>query len=106
MKIETLAKRIAKKSDTTALEKIVLGQGSVQDLPDRCIIWKGAVNGKTGHRPRMRRGYDHLPYLGIAYDRPRPIINFQNKTYHRPRLLFEKLHNKPFPFRFHQLCAT
>lgn len=106
MKLQTLAKRIAGKSDTPALEKIVLGQGSVQDLPDQCIIWKGATSGKNRHRSRMRRGYDNMPYLGIAFDRPRPVINFQKTTYHVPRLLFEKLHDRPFPFRFYQLCAT
>ncbi|MCU9840568.1 hypothetical protein OEZ49_22740 [Ruegeria sp. WL0004] len=106
MKLETLAKRIAKKSRTPALEKIVLGQGTVQDLPDTCIIWHGAASGKNGHRQRMRRGYDNMPYTGISFDHRRPVINFQKKTYQIPRLLFEKLHDKPFPFRFHQLCAT
>ena len=106
MKLETLAKRIAEKSHTPALEKIVLGEGTAQDLPDSCIIWHGAASGKNGHRPRMRRGYDNMPFTGISFDRRRPVINFQKKTHQLPRFLFEKLHDKPFPFRFHQLCAT
>lgn len=106
MKLEALAKRIAEKTHTPALEKVVLGQGDVHDLPDGCIPWHGAATGKTGHRPRMRRGYDSLPYTGIAFDRRRPVINFQKKSYPVTRLLFEKLFDKPFPFRLHQQCAT
>jgi hypothetical protein len=106
MKIETLARRVAEKTRTPALEKIILGQGGVHDLPNSCIQWLGAASGKDGPRPRTRRGYDNLPYIGIAFDRRRPVVNFQKKSYHPARLLFEKLFDKPFPFRLHQQCAT
>ena len=47
-----------------------------------------------------------MPYIDIAHDRARPVINFQKKSHYIPRLLFEKLHDKPFPFRLHRLCST
>ena len=105
MKIETLAKRIAKKTGEPILEKVVLGQATAHDLPDHCIPWHGATTGKDGLRIRVRRDYGNQGYPGFEYDRLRPVIQYQKKRHYVPRLLFENLTGTTYPYRLNQACG-
>lgn len=105
MKIETLAKRIAEKTDSPVMGDVILGSAVPQDLPTECVLWAGATTGKRALRQRVRRDYGNLAYPGFEFDRPRAVVNFEKKRHYVNRLLFEKLASPGFPYRLEPLCG-
>ncbi len=106
MKKETLAKRIAEKSGEPVLEKVILGNATVQEIPERCMPWQGKVTGSKHGRVRKRRDYDFLLYQIGTFDHLRPVIRFQKKEHGVHRLLVEGLMETDYPLRLIKTCGT
>ncbi|GGA29941.1 hypothetical protein [Neptunicoccus cionae] len=105
MKIEILAKRVAQKTKSPILEKLILGEVGRDDLPENCMIWTGASTGRSGPRMRYKRGYDNIPELTIIMDRPRPVVNFSGKRHSVNRLLFDFATKLDYPYRLESSCG-
>ncbi|MDF0603574.1 hypothetical protein P1J78_22855 [Psychromarinibacter sp. C21-152] len=106
MRIETLARRLAQKTNEPLIEKLVLGEIEVTDLPMEHIIWTGNADGGTNtHRSKMERDYGNLPYKTVVRDKKRPVIKWQGKRIGVARLLFQIATKPNFEFRLKSLCG-
>lgn len=113
MKLETLAKRLAAKTNTPILEKVVLGQAPISDLPSECMIWTGAaLYAKKRAKPRtLRSPRDGLRMDMIEDERPVGIIRHGKtekgnpKTISVHRLIFTLAMNPQFEFRMWNDCG-
>jgi hypothetical protein len=65
MKLETLAKRLAAKTNTPELEKVVLGQADITTLSMECMLWTGAAQG-VSPRPQGKIRRDRSNHREIA----------------------------------------
>lgn len=101
MKLETLAKRIATKSNCPELGQYIL-TGEVPKTV-ACIPWTGAVRPKA---PRMQlvRHQNGEIYPTLRW--PRPVIGYNGQRKGVMRTMFEIVHNldSELGFRMHQIC--
>lgn len=100
MKLETLAKRLAEKTNTPILEQVVLGQAPITELPTECMIWTGAKLGTTPRKgPRVSREARDGLMVALVHDQPYGIIRWQKKTISVRRLLFQLINKPDYEFR-------
>ena len=108
MRIETLAKRLAQKTNTPVLEDVVLGKRPVQDLPMDHMMWTGAMDGKfDGYKVRKaldRRGEGY--YLNMVRSYPIPIIRWQGAKIAVHRLIFQLINKPDYEFRMKNTCCV
>lgn len=114
MKLETLAKRLAKKTNTPILEQIVLGQAPITDLPSECMIWTGGAfqeKERKGLRTSRSRS-DGLRIDKIENERPFGVIRRGKtekgapKTISVHRLIFSLAVKPQFKFRMWNDCGV
>lgn len=103
MKLETLAKRIATKTDCPELGHYLL----TGELPEfvGCILWTGSVYPKVAQL-QFNRHWDGTRYP--VWRQPSPKIGFKGKHHRVSRLMYE-LVNEPdpgFPFRIFNICEN
>ena len=107
MKLETLAKRLAAKTNTPELEKVVLGQADITTLPMDCMLWTGAAQGvSSGLRTTVRRDRQSGMELTQVRDRPYGIIRWQGKTISVHRLIFQLVMKPDYEFRMWSNCGV
>ena len=107
MKLSTLARRLAEKTNTPVLEEVILGEASFEDLPGECIVWTGAKHySKPAYRYQRRRNSQMLPVPYIVKDRPVGVIRYAGKRHHVHRLVFQLIFKPPYEFRLFRQCGT
>lgn len=108
MKFETLAKRLAEKTGTPELEKIILGEGALSDLPTTCMIWTGACDNEfTGYRLRttyVAKGI--IKKQEAVKSCPVPILRWQKKKRLVRRLIFQLLTKADYEYRLVSQCKN
>ena len=105
MRIETLAKRLAEKTNTPILEQVILDQADMRDLPMSCMPWMGA---KLGTRPRMRTNRHTQKGLLVEHvsERPYGVISWQGNRISVSRLIFQLIQKPDYRFRMWNECET
>jgi len=105
MKIETLAKRIADKTRTPALEDFILGKRPITELPHDCMIWTGK---KTlgGIRTVMDRDVLNIPVHYRTIRRSMGQIQINGKAEYVHRLVFKLLTKPDFEFHMRNICGN
>jgi len=103
MKLSTLAKRLADKTNTPILEGILLGKAPKEDLPGGCMSWTGAYDGGRS-RLKLRRTHLGEVYSEQYFDRPVPVIKFQGKKHQVRRLIFQLLFKPDYEYRLIPTC--
>lgn len=98
MKLETLAKRLAEKTNCPDLEQVILGKA---ELSNECLIWSGRVTNPTS--PTGFR-WDHGE-MRYGRNNPYPMINFQGRPIGVHRLLFLLIIKPNFEFRMQRTCT-
>lgn len=107
MKIETLANRIVEKTGCPEIKEVLLGNGGKEMLPEKCIIWSGAMNGRYTARIKLNRDHNYLPYPALVRDVPRPVIMFQGKRRAVYSILFESVTSfEPGSYRLTNSCGN
>lgn len=104
MKLSTLARRLAEKTGTPILEKVVLGEEPIEALPSDCMPWEGAVDGIRDPRLALRRTYSGEVYSEKRLDRPSPVIKFQGKKLRVVRLIFQLIQKPDYEYRLIRTC--
>lgn len=102
MKKETLAKRIAEKSNCPELEPYVLGLTGPETLPTDCLVWRGKRLG-IEIRPRLTRvGFE------LRMRTPPQVcrIRFEGKEHQVNRLIEMLRENPSETFRMRKRCHT
>ncbi|MDB2578769.1 hypothetical protein N9Y00_06990 [Tateyamaria sp.] len=107
MKLETLAKRLALKTDAPELEKVVLGQADITTLSMECMLWTGAAQG-VSPRPqgKIRRDRSNHREIARVHDRPYGIVRWQGKTISVHRLIFQLAMKPNYEFRMWSTCEV
>lgn len=106
MKLATLAKRLAEKSNTPILEQVILGQAELSALPSECMVWTGSSQGNNTLRVMKARDRHKAAFPHVRMDMPRPVIRYQGKKQSVPRLVFLFAVNPDFEFHLQQQCPT
>ncbi|MCG7629049.1 hypothetical protein MHM88_14655 [Epibacterium sp. MM17-32] len=105
MKLETLAKRLAEKTNTPILEQVVLGEAPITELPTECMTWTGAKLGAAPRKgPRVSREARDGLTIAQVQDQPYGIIRWQKKTISVRRLLFQLINKPDYEFRMRCDC--
>lgn len=105
MKLETLAKRLADKTNTPILEQVILGQAELTALPMECMLWTGAKLG-TGPRMRTNRHTQRGLLVERVVERPYGVISWQGKRTSVARLIFQLIQKPDYDFRMWNECDT
>lgn len=105
MKLETLARRIAQKTDTPELEKLLLEGG---DIPTKCMPWTGATIRPAGgdFRLKMGRDYNNVAVPAMVMDRPYGKIRWQGKIMMVHRLVFQLIIKPDFEYYMRDQCGN
>ena len=108
MRFETMAKRLAEKTGTPLLEKVLLGEAEVTELPVECMIWKG---GKTKSKKsdwkleKIRNGRGEV-HPHMVQRQPYATVKYQGRFRLVHRLIYQFLMKPDFEFRMQQTCST
>lgn len=107
MKLETLAKRLADKTNTPELEHVILGDFDMSALPIHCMIWTGAKGGATPRKaPRVSRNSRDGLRVEQVEDRPYGIITWQGDRVSVHRLIFQLIQKPDYEFRMWCDCQS
>jgi hypothetical protein len=107
MRLETLAKRLADKTNTPILEQIILDEALITDLPETCMIWTGTANHNSKEtRFRRVRAADGSVWLTAALDEPQGLIQFEGKRQMVNRLIMSLVAKPDFEFRMTKECQS
>lgn len=105
MRLETLAKRLAQKTNTPILEQVILGQANLEELPATCMIWTGAKNG-DGIRMRTSRNSKRGILVERVVERAYGVINWQGKRTSVARLVFQLTQKPDYEFSLWNCCGV
>lgn len=106
MKIETLFRRLAEKTNTPQLEQILKGKAPLTDLPDHCMVWTGPkiIRDKPRFQRRMTtRGWNEWI---VPAQPPTAKIVWQGKMMQVQRLLIQLLMKPDYEYRARHVCHT
>lgn len=106
MKLATLAKRLAEKSNTPILEQVILGKAELSALPAECMVWTGSKQGQNKPRVMKIRDRQNQVYPYMHMDKPQPIIRYQGRKHTVSRLVFLLVVKPDFEFQLRQQCPT
>ncbi len=110
MKVETVAKRLAEKTETPILEHVILGKVCLEALPAQCMIWKGATRvPKDRPYPTKRRYFQARTGIREEYwyiQKPVPIIQFQKERHAVHRLIFQLIVKPTYEFVLRRVCGN
>lgn len=107
LKFETLAKRLAVKTQTPNLEDVLLGRLEPVMLPSTCMVWTG-TRSHDGGKSRIRRNSvrGQRVYPQVTYDKSYAIIKYQRRQVHVQRLIYQILEKPDYEFSLYQQCPT
>lgn len=108
MKLETLAKRLAEKTDTPVLEDVILGHREISELPSTCMVWTGAKTRKerSDWQLELIRGGTGYLSAQMVQRNPYAKIKYQGVSHLVSRLMIKLLIDPPYQFRMRQTCST
>lgn len=106
MKLETLAKRLAKNTGCPALEQVILGQADIHALPMECMPWTGRTQAKPGVVIKKCRDRSGMVYPSAVIVKPTGIVEFDGKRHPAHRLIFSLMTKPTYEFRMTQRCGT
>lgn len=107
MKLETLARRLAEKTNTPELEDVILGQSNIDTLPMTCMEWTGAAFGVSPRKDfRKSRSSARGWQVDLVKDKPYGVMQWQGKVIAVRRLIFQLINKPDFPFRMWNTCGS
>ena len=105
MKVELLAARLAKKTNTPILEDILLGRRPATDLPDSCVIWTGKKT-PGGTIIKSARDANNIPFFYRTIRRPMGQIQVAGNVEYVQRLVYKLLAKPECEFRMRNVCGN
>ena len=105
MKLEKLAKRLAEKTGTSALEDFILGRKSLDQLPNDCMLWTGKAT-LSGIRVMMDRDCLNIPVYYRTIRRPMGQMQIAGKSEYVHRLVFKLLAKPDYEFQMRNICGN
>jgi hypothetical protein len=106
MKLEILIKRLALKTNTPELEKVLLGQADIRTLPMECMLWTGAKLGGHTRQRTSKSARDGLTIDIIQDEKAYGVVRWQTKTISVQRLIFLLAMKPDFEFRMWSNCEV
>lgn len=104
MRIEILAKRLAQKTNTPALEDFILGRRSLAELPNDCMVWTGKAT-SSGVYIKQDRDCKNIPVKYRTMRRPLGQIQVEGRTEYTHRLVFKLLTKPTTEFQMRNICG-
>lgn len=105
MKLETLAKRLAEKTNTPALEAFILGKRSPSEIKNDCMIWTGKST-LAGIRTVVDRDCQNIPVRYRTIRRAMGQIQVDGKAEYVHRLVFKLITKPDFEFTMRNICGN
>jgi hypothetical protein len=105
MKLSTLIKRLAEKTDTPILEQVLLGEKGIEELPQTCILWTGSCGNKGRTRVKLKRDSMNRTQMVTEKEYQDVRVMFQGQRIRVPRLIFQLMFKPNYEYRLYRVCG-
>lgn len=100
MKLETLIRRLADRTNCPELEQVLLGKADITSLPMDCLLWQDVDPQKMTPRFVMQKGSRVL-----IRDPIYPRLQYAGKKHIVSRLIFELMTAPNYEYRMYNRCG-
>lgn len=107
MKLEHYAKRLATKTGTPVLEKVILRKRPVTALPAKCMPWTGRKTIREARiRVKMERDHFGRPYKMAVPEQPYGLITVEGKRLLVHRYILMLINRPNYEFTMRNECGN